>query len=85
MAEVNYTDPETHQRVQGRRTFHLIDLAREWRQGRKKDVARGELRGKRKKRKPVPFSMFADDYFAWWKGRRKESTVARETNRIKGS
>ena len=83
LAEVNYTDPHTGKRIRERKTTNRLDLAREWIQIRKADALRGEIRGGKKKHKPVLFDKFADEYFETWSQKRKASTVLSERSRVK--
>jgi hypothetical protein len=62
LAEINYADPSTGKRVRERKSIHRIDLAREWRQTRKADALRGEVRRRKDEPKPKTFRKFADEY-----------------------
>ena len=46
LAEVSYNDQQTGRRIREQKTTNRLDLAREWRQTRKADALRGEIRGK---------------------------------------
>jgi len=81
LVDIMVADPETGQRFRLRQTTHRLDLAREWRDKQKGDALRGEIKGK-KQRKKIWFSTFADEYFDAWKLDCKASTADREKRRI---
>ena len=83
IAEVNYADPETGQRIREQKTIHRLDLAQEWRLTRKADALRGEVRRKRE-RPARPFGIFGDEYLEnWSKVEKEQSTYMRDTNSMK--
>ena len=83
VAEINFKDSQTGRRIREQKTVHRLDLAREWRQTRKADALRGEVR--RKLERPVrPFSVFGDEYLEnWSKVEKQQSTYVRDTNSMK--
>jgi len=83
VAEVFYRDPVTRRRIREQKTVHRLDLAREWRQARKTDAFRGEIRGQ-KERPRILFSRFVLQYWAAWAADRKPSTVRGEWRRLDG-
>ena len=84
LAELNFTDPETDQRIRERKTFHRLDLAQEWRTTRKADILRGEIRRTKKKAPPRPFNEFADEYLEKWSKVEKEpASYIRDTHSMK--
>ena len=66
LAELSYTEPRTGRRVRELKTIHRLDLAREWRQTRKADALRGEVRRKKDGPKPMSFKKLADEYLENW-------------------
>jgi len=84
IAEINYADPHTGKRVREQKTVHRLDLAREWRQTRKADALRGEIRGKRNRLKPILFGNFAEEYLEHWsRVEKKESSYVRDQTSIR--
>lgn len=81
IAEVSYRDPETGMRVREFATINRLDSAKQWRETRKADALRGEIR-RTKKRVPKLFKDFADEYCAAWSLDRKPNTAEREKRRI---
>jgi len=81
IAEVNHVDPQTKKRTRMTKTFHRLDLAREWRAATRTDAMRGEITRKSEEKR-ILFKDFADEYLATWKEGRKASTVLTENNRI---
>lgn len=84
LAEVNVNDPQTGRRLREQKSFRRIDLAREWRQTRKADALRGEIRGKKDKLPAKRFDAFADEYLKQWsKLHKRESSYIRDQTSIK--
>ena len=82
LVEVNYCDPETWQRVRKRKTFNRLDMATSWRRKMLDDEKRGELL-KDQSSNHQTFAAFTIEYLQHWGRERKDSTLARETSRIK--
>lgn len=79
LAEVNYRDPQTGKRLRDRKTLNRLDLAKEWRQTRKADAARGEIRRTKRSGGLIPFEKFADEYMEnWSKVEKRDTTHYRE-------
>jgi site-specific recombinase XerD len=84
LAEVSYNDQQTGRRIREQKTTNRLDLAREWRQTRKADALRGEIRGKGDRLKPVRFEKFADEYLEQWsKVKKKPSTYKRDQTSLR--
>ncbi|MSR84339.1 MAG: site-specific integrase [Candidatus Latescibacteria bacterium] len=84
LAEVNYTDPHTGRRIREQKSTHRLDLAREWRQTRKADALRGEVRGKKDRLKPMLFSKYSEEYLSQWsKVEKRESSYRRDQVSLK--
>ena len=65
LAEISYIIPQTGKRIRERKTTHRLDLAQQWRQTRKADALRGEIR-KEKKTQRMRFAAFAEEYLEKW-------------------
>ena len=84
VAEINYTAPQTGRRSREQKTTHRLDLAREWRQTRKADALRGEIRKRKGGNKIPSFEKYSDEYFERWaKLEKRESTWSREERSVK--
>jgi site-specific recombinase XerD len=84
VGEVNYSDPKTGRRVREQRSFHRLDLVREWRQARKVDAVRKELRRKKDQPVGIEFTHFANEYLrSWSKIHKRESSYVRDQTSIK--
>jgi integrase len=84
LADISHTDQVTGQRIRDRRSFHRLDLAREWRQTRRADALRGEIRRVKDKPKPVRFDELAKEYLETWsKLKKKPSSYQRDINSLK--
>lgn len=84
LAETNYRDPETWQRVRRRKTFNRLDLATSWRRKMLDDEERPKLLATYGQR-PITFAEFVPEYLEIWRRDRKESTVRGEERRIQSS
>ena len=83
VAEINTKNLQTGRRIREQKTVHRLDLAREWRQTRKADALRGEVR-RRLERPKRPFEAFGDEYLEnWSKVEKQQSTYVRDTNSMK--
>ena len=79
IAELSYAHPQTGRRTREQKTTNRLDLAREWRQTRKADALRGEIRKTKKTRAVLPFEKYADEYIEnCSKLDKRESTYKRE-------
>jgi site-specific recombinase XerD len=84
VAEVSVVDPRTGRRLRERKTIHRLDMAREWRQTRKADAIRGEIRRDSDRPEPVRFEVFAERYLEQWsKVKKAESSYVRDKNSLK--
>lgn len=84
LAEINYTDPQTGRRIREQKTVNRLDLARQWRQARKADALRGEIRGKKDRLKPLLFSKYAEEYLQEWsRTKKKASSYLRDQTSLK--
>ena len=84
LADISHTDQVTGQRIRERTTFHRLDLAREWRQTRRADALRGEIRRVKKQPKAVRFDELATEYLETWsKLKKKPSSYPRDTVSLK--
>jgi hypothetical protein len=83
LVEVNYTDPDTGKRVRERKTTNRLDDAQDWRDSRKVDAVRRDVR--RTKDRPVRmFEDYADEYLKTWsKVEKAASTHIRDTDSSK--
>jgi site-specific recombinase XerD len=79
LVEVNYFDARTRRRYRERKTTHRLDLAREWRQSRKTDALRGEIRRKKDRHGAISFDRYANEYMEKWSAvEKRASTQKRE-------
>jgi site-specific recombinase XerD len=84
IAEVSYRDARTGRRVRDMKKIHRLDLAREWRQTRKADALRGDIRRDRDLPKPTKFGVFAQRYLTEWSEINKApSSHQRDINSLK--
>ena len=84
LADISRADAHTGQRIRERKTFHRLDLAREWRQTRRADSLRGEIRKEKNKSKPVRFDELAEEYLEnWSKVKKKPSSHKRDIVSLK--
>ena len=84
LAEINFTDPQTNRRVREQKTTRLLDLARDWRQTRKADALRGEIRIRKDQPKPMRFEIFTKEYLEQWsKIKKKNSTYVRDQTSVR--
>ena len=61
VAEISYSDPQTGRRVREQKSVNRLDLARDWRQTRKADALRGEIKGKKESFRPIRFKAFTEE------------------------
>jgi integrase len=82
-SEVWLKDPKTGKRLKQSKVSNRLDVVRDWWHNRKNAQTSGEL-AKERAQKHITFTLLADEYFADWGAKRKESTVRTEKNRIDG-
>ena len=84
LAEINYTDPQTGRRIREQKSTHRLDLAREWRQTRKADALRGEVRRRKDQPRAMRFEQLAEEYLEnWSRVEKAASTHQRDINSMK--